>query len=214
MIISVVSILAIDFCLKDIEEIVSWGSEFGEIYYRLCLSIIASYIFYFIVIHLKSMRDKENINTFVSSKVCQIVGDYNKQLSEIKKVSNLKDDKTTYELEDWKDLLIKISPKAQAPLILGTRYATWMQYFSYYNKRTQSHIQKIFVNMPFLDSELVKILAHIDDCSHFSVIDLLSSVSFNNDNMEGFASTFLEYAELCRQLDEYYKKKLLEYKKQ
>lgn len=213
MIISVVSILAIDFCLQDIEEIVSWGSEFGEIYYRLCLSIIASYIFYFIVIHLKSMRDKENINTFVSSKVSQILGDYRSQLSEIKKVSDLKDAKTIYELEEWKNLLIKISPKAQAPLILGTRYATWMQYFSYYNKRTQSHIQKIFVHMPFLDSELVKILAHIDDCSHFSVIDLLSSVGFKNESMENFADMFLEYSNMCQELDEYYKKKLLEYKK-
>lgn len=213
MIASVASILTMDFYLKDIGEVVSWGSEFGEIYYRLCLSIIASYIFYFIVIHLKSMRDKENINTFVSSKVSQILGDYRSQLSEIKKVSNLKDDKTTYELEEWKNLLIKISPKAPAPLILGTRYATWMQYFSYYNKRTQSHIQKIFVNMPFLDSELVKILAHIDDCSHFSVIDLVSSVGFKNENMENFADMFLGYAELCQQLDEYYNKKLFEYKK-
>ena len=67
--------------------------------------------------------------------------------------------------------------------------------------------------MPFLDSELVKIIAHIDDCSHFSIIDLLSSIKFNNKSMENFADSFFKYAKLCQELEVYYNKKLIEYKK-
>lgn len=66
--------------------------------------------------------------------------------------------------------------------------------------------------MPFLDSELVDILAHIDDNHHFNIINLLSSVQCNNTNMENFASDFLEYSNLCKKLEDYYNKKLLEFR--
>lgn len=85
MIIALVSIVVIDFYLRDVEEIVSWGSEFGDIYYRICLSMIVSYIFYFIVVHLKAMKDKENVNKFISFKVSNILNTYKTQISDIKK---------------------------------------------------------------------------------------------------------------------------------
>lgn len=212
IIISFISIVVIDFYLKDIEEIVSWGSEFGNIYYRVCLSMIASYVFYFIVIHLKSIKDKENVNKFISFKVSNILSTYSSQISDIKKLSNSNEEKKYFELEELEKLFEKIDPNAQAPLILGTKYATWMQYFQSHNKRTQTHISKIFAQMPFLDSELVDILAYIDDNHHFNIINLLSSVQCNNTNMENFASDFLEYSNLCKKLEEYYNKKLLEFR--
>lgn len=213
MIISFISIIVIDFYLKDIEEIVSWGSEFGNIYYRVCLSMIASYVFYFIVIHLKSIKDKENVNKFISFKVSNILSTYNTQINEIKKLSNNIDEKKYFKLEELEKLFKNINPNAQAPLILGTKYATWMQYFQYNNKRTQKNINKIFVQMPFLDSELVDILAHIEDNHHFDIIDLISSLQFNNKSMESFASSFDRYANLCQKLEVYYDKKLIIYKK-
>lgn len=213
IIISCISIVVIDFYLKDIEEIVSWGSEFGNIYYRVCLSMIASYVFYFIVIHLKSIKDKENVNKFISFKVSNILSTYNTQINEIKKLSNNIDEKKYFKLEELEKLFKNINPNAQAPLILGTKYATWMQYFQYNNKRTQKNINKIFVQMPFLDSELVDILAHIEDNHHFDIIDLISSLQFNNKSMESFASSFDRYANLCQKLEVYYDKKLIIYKK-
>lgn len=213
IIISFISIVVIDFYLKDIEEIVSWGSEFGNIYYRVCLSMIASYVFYFIVIHLKSIKDKENVNKFISFKVSNILSTYNTQINEIKKLSNNIDEKKYFKLEELEKLFKNINPNAQAPLILGTKYATWMQYFQYNNKRTQKNINKIFVQMPFLDSELVDILAHIEDNHHFDIIDLISSLQFNNKSMESFASSFDRYANLCQKLEVYYDKKLIIYKK-
>ncbi|OCL98218.1 hypothetical protein AAX29_01737 [Aliarcobacter thereius] len=65
-VVSLISILAMDLYFRNIPEIFSWGSEFGDIYYRICLSIVASYIFYFIVVHLKAMKDKENVKNWKS----------------------------------------------------------------------------------------------------------------------------------------------------
>lgn len=53
LIIAIVSVVLMEAYLFDIPEIVPWGEELGNIYYKLCLSLMASYIFYFIVIHLK-----------------------------------------------------------------------------------------------------------------------------------------------------------------
>lgn len=211
-VVSLISILVMDLYLRNIPEIFYWGSEFGDIYYRICLSMVASYIFYFIVVHLKAMKDKENVNKFISFKVSNILNTYKTQISDIKKLSNSNEEKKYFELEELEKLFSKINPNTQAPLMLGTKYATWMQYFQSHNKRTQTHISKIFAQMPFLDSELVDILAHIDDNHHFNIINLLSSVQCNNTNMENFASDFLEYSNLCKKLEEYYNKKLLEFR--
>ncbi len=211
---AIISVILIDSYLNNIQEIVPWGSEFGEVYYKLCISLFSSYIFYFIVVHVKSIKDKENVNIFIANKIRNILSEYTSQIKEIEAKSILKSDILYFELTNIENMLEKINPKSNAPLILGNlnNYANWMQYFSYHNKRTREHIQKIFVHMPFLDSELVKILAHIDDCNHFSIIDILSGIEFGNDNLKSFGNSFYEYSKLCKDLDCYYNKKMSIYK--
>lgn len=50
--VSVVAVVGIEFFLRDIPEIIPKGAEIGEVVYRLSLSYISSYIFYFVVVHL------------------------------------------------------------------------------------------------------------------------------------------------------------------
>lgn len=215
LVIAIVSVIVMDVFLKDIQEIVSWGSEFGYVYYKLCLSLFASYIFYFIVIHIKLERDKENVNIFISNKIFLVIGEYKSQIDAIKKETNTLIEKQYLSQDEIETMFQQISPQGKAPLILGNinNYANWMQYFSFYRDRTQKTIQKIFVHMPFLDSKLVKILAHIDDCGHFKVIELLSNMTFGNNDMKPFASSFYEYSILCKELEDYGNKKMLKYKK-
>ena len=195
-------------------EIVSWGAEFGAVYYKLCLSIMSSYIFYFIVVHLKSQADKENLNAFVANKSYGVVGDYKSQILEFKKATNSALDDEYLSKEQVEEIFKAIDPKGNAPLLLGQlgNYANWIQYMSYHKGRTQKFIQKIFVKMPFLDSELVRLLADIDDCSHFSVIESTLNMTFNNNDMSAWASTFHEYSLTCQKLEKYNEKKLSQYK--
>lgn len=214
LVVAILSVIVMDVFLKDIPEIVSWGSEFGYVYYKLCLSLFASYIFYFIVIHIKLERDKENINIFISKKIFLVIGEYKSQIDAIKKETNILIEKQYFNQHEIETMFEQITPQGKAPLVLGkiNNYANWMQYFSFYSDRTQKTIQKIFVHMPFLDSKLVKILAHIDDCEHFTVIELLSNITFGNSNMKSFASSFYKYSILCKELEEYGNKKMLRYK--
>jgi len=217
LVVAILSVIIIDMYLKNMPEIVPWGNEFSEIYYRLCLSLFASYIFYFIVVHIKLERDKENVNVFISSKVFQIIGEYKAQINAIKKEVNSEIlDEYLNEIA-LENMFQQINTQSKAPLVLSNvgntvNYANWMKYFSYHNVRIQTTIQKIFVHMPFLDSKLVSILAHIDDCNHFTVVDLLSNMHLNQ-NMKSFASTFHGYSILCEELEEYANIKLVKYKK-
>ena len=214
LLIAILSVIVMDVFLKNIPEIVSWGSEFGDVYYKLCLSLFASYIFYFIVIHIKLERDKENVNIFISNKVFHILQEYKSQITSIKKETDSLIEKEYLNQSEIETTFQQINPSGEAPLFLSNikNYANWMQYFSFYKDRTQKTIQKIFVHMPFLDSKLVKILAHIDDCEHFTVIELLSNITFGNKDMESFASSFYKYSILCKELEDYGNKKMLKYK--
>ena len=200
--------------LLEMPEVIPWGSEFGAVFYKLCLSIMASYLFYFIVVHLKSQSDKENINAFVASKSFRVVGEYQSQIKAIQKEANANSDTDYPEKSDIENMFKAINPKSDAPLGLGQHggHANWMQYMSYHNNRTQSLVKKVFVKMPFLDSKLVRLLAEIDDCTHFSVIEATISFQFNNTDLSAWASSFYEYSIKCKELQEYNEKKLSEYK--
>jgi hypothetical protein len=213
LLVAVFSIVIIDGWLNSIPEVVPWGNEFGEIYFKICLSIISSYVFYFIVVHVKSVQDKENIGVFVSGKVRNVIGDYKSQIRELKKAANNSSDSEYFEKNDIESILKSINPKSQAPLILGGlgNYANWLQYLDYHKSRSQGFIQKVFVKMPFLESQLVSLLAKIDDCTHFMVLEHTANRQLNNTDMEAWASGFYDYAILCKELEDYHEKNLSQY---
>ena len=214
LVIAISSILIMEVYLLDIPEIVPWGAEFGMVFYKLCLSIMARYLFYFIVVHLKSQSDKENINAFVASKSYRVVGEYKSQIISIKKKSNSSIESEYPTKSEVEAMLKLINPKEQAPLILGEigHHANWMQYMAYHNLRSQELIKKVFVKMPFLDSKLVRLLAEIDDCSHFHAIDPAITSQFGNTDMSAWATLFHDYSVLCKKLEKYNERKLSEYK--
>lgn len=215
LILAILSVLLMDIYLKNIPEIVPWGYKFGEVYYKLCLSFFASYIFYFIVVHIKQVEDKNNVNIFIEKQVSRIIEDYKLQINAIKKETDYIDEKLYLEISELEEIFKKINSTNNAPLILGfnkiCKYANWMQYFEFHNKNTKEHIKKVFSHMLYLDSKLVKTLAHIDDCSHFSIVALLKDLHINT-SFASFSSTFYEYSKLCAELEAYYQSKLINYK--
>ena len=214
LVISIVSVVVIEAYLLEIPEIVSWGAEFGAVYYKLCLSIMASYIFYFIVVHLKVQADKENINAFVATKAYGVVRNYKAQLQALKKAAAFTADTEYLTKEEVEQVFKAINPLDNAPLLLRQlgNHANWLQYMKYHNDRTQELIKKTFVKMPFLDSKLVRLLAEIDDCSHFNTIDFFVNTHLRNKDMSAWAGHFFEYSIKCKELQEYNEKRLSQYK--
>ncbi len=63
----------IEFFLIDIPQLFSGGYKLGQFVGKICQSYISAFIFYFIVVHLKSEKDKRNINEYVGQKVYDIL---------------------------------------------------------------------------------------------------------------------------------------------
>lgn len=213
-IVAATSVVAIEVYFSQLPEVIPYGEAILEIYYRLCLSIIASYIFYFIVVHMKSQNDKENIYAFVASKSYNIVGDYKAQINALKKAAGWTCNNEYFSDQDISKMFGAINPNGVAPLQLGQLgiQANWIQFMDWRNNRTREFIKKIFVKIQFLESEFIKLLSEIDDCSHFSHIDGTVNVQVNNTDMKPWSGLFYEYSMKCKSLEEYNDAKLLQYK--
>lgn len=59
---SLASILLIDFWLIDTPEIFPGGYKLGQIIYKVSLSYISAFIFYFLVVHMKQRPGYERLH--------------------------------------------------------------------------------------------------------------------------------------------------------
>ncbi len=168
---AVASIVIMEVWLNSIPEIVSWGNEFGKVYFKICISIISSYVFYFIVVHIKSVQDKENINIFVEKEIKSIIKkheiwyrNHNKKLLE--------------------------------------------QYNIDFNVVEISQIIKnMFTIMPFLDTELIRLLSEILNSKY-----CLSKTNTSDLRIDSNTRDKNKYEELHKQLKKYYELNLESYK--
>ena len=210
------TIICINFWLINIPEIFTCGAKIGVIVEKLSLSYISAFIFYFLVVHIKTQKDKANIYTYINKKVYMVIGSCLGLINELSKSSNINLKEKYPNSEELTQMFLKINPNENAPLLLSVTsniYANWIQYFEYYKKRSNDATEKIFLKMPFLDTKLVNLLAKIDDCSHFMVIrNTVNTMPIKNTDLTSFQNTFSDYIELIKELEKYAEEKMKIYK--
>lgn len=214
-IVALITVCIIDFWLSDITELFSGGYKLGQITYKLCMSYISAFIFYFLVVHIKQQKDKENLYLYVSKKVHIINSSASGLISAISKASKITLTEKYPSKEELEIICKSIDPNTNAPLILGPQnnYANWIQYFNYSKKRSNNATEKVFRKMPFLDTELVNILARIEDNTFFLVLDhFLLDMPIQNKDITVFKQCLFSYFELIKELEKYADKKLFNYK--
>lgn len=177
--------------------------ELGILTEAILTSIIASYIFYLVVVHLKEQTDRDILQPYVEKHAKRIIGDCVSQLNGFSEASEVKLTLDELTQQDVENALSKIPPYSQAPLIISptNQHANWFQYFTYHEKRTKDSIRKLLNQLPFLDVTLVSLITSIDDSPHFTQLNILLEVHVNNSDMTAWASTFFDYCILCRQLN-------------
>ncbi len=160
-------------CFDNMPEYFPYTHKLGMLLHKISLSIIASYIFYFIVVHLKQKRDKLNINVFVEEEVYSIIRKHKQEIdsAEPSTVPNYGIDKT---------IIIEIV----------------------------SIIKNIFLVMPFLDTELVKILSKILNSKYYLSVD-----KYYEENISKSPNDFKMYKKFHAELKKYYNLKLVQYRK-
>lgn len=211
---SLASILLIDFWLIDTPEIFLGGYKLGQIIYKVSLSYISAFIFYFLVVHMKQQKDKENLKSYLGKKTRMVIASYKAIIKSLAKESGLEVESEYLKDSEIKIICSKINPHAEAPLLLDYRstkplYANWIQYLAYEKRRSDAAIEKIFMKMPFLDTILVNKLANIEDCSYFMQIPQVErTMPIKNQDIQFLSNSIMKYRDMIADLENYINKNL------
>lgn len=182
--------------------------DFGVVFDAILVSVIASYVFYFFVVHLKSISDRKTIWPYVGRHSRIIVGSCVSQLSKISKASGVN---LSLEGLDGKDVNLafaKLNPYSPSPLCISYPgvMANWIQYFEYHNHRAKNAIGRVLGQLIYLEPKHVSLISAIDDCTHFMVVDGMRGQKVSNSNLSAWSTAFYDYCIQCRELECYLKR--------
>jgi hypothetical protein len=180
--------------------------ELGIIVEAVLTSVIASYIFYFIVVHLTSFREHEHIEPFVQKHLTQMVGDAHGVLAAISNASSIELKLSTLTKQELHDALLKIPANSPSQLMLftqhpQTRAASWMEFFQYRSNRSKTSALKLLRHVTLIGAKRIRLITAIDDCSYFIQIEQMIALPISSSsNLSFLDSTLYKYFGLCQEL--------------
>lgn len=178
--------------------------DLGVIIEAILASVVASYVFYLLVVHVKEQSDREVLRPYVEKHTKRIIGECKAQINEISRTSLIPIDLDTLAEADLRSALSRIPPHSDAPLLISAhsnQHANWFQFFVHHQDRSRSSIRKLLDQLPFLDATHVQILTEVDDCSHFAGLIYLRDAKVSNSDLTVWAKPFYEYCQLCKKLN-------------
>ncbi|OCH53329.1 hypothetical protein A6E08_21460 [Vibrio lentus] len=200
---SITSILAIDLYFGELPELFHGGEKLLNAYYNFCIGLVASYVFYLIVVHVKEQSDKDNVKTYVFSKSRRVVGNYKSVIRAIKKEVGYMGEEDYFEQEKIHEFFLKVVPNSDAPMISSydSSRLNWVQFLNDYRMSSIQLIDKILKIMPYLDTEHIRLLSAIEDSHYFIEINGLSGIG--NPDISIWSKTFYKYSLDCKALEKY-----------
>lgn len=211
---SALVILSNDVIFAERLEVYPLGTQLWDLVYKLSLALIASYVFFYINVHLRGLREKESLRPFLYHHTLLIVEDAEK-LSELFGMatglgvtSSKRSAAYEWELEKWpNDNLLPDSETAVRmcqsvdPNTTPPHYGEdWFEVLSVIRNETVESISRIYTVTPFLDPQYLKLAADVEDAARW--LDV--SPNPPPEKTLAFMSTAIsEYFESIRRLRDY-----------
>jgi hypothetical protein len=189
--------------LNAIPELFVGGHVLGLIAEAVLASFVASFIFYFVVVHLKEHQDKERIAPHVKRWASRIVFNCTLQLNSIAhesghdlKFPNPDKTKLTSALE-------KINPELEPPARLLTPKSSenWLEMMASCSEDTEMVAQNILRQALYINSNLVSIIIDITETMHHRTIKVDAKIPFGSSTLRGRADYFYAYWVKCWELE-------------
>ena len=134
--ISFIWIIIYKLLFLDMAELFPKAHEISEILYGLSASIVASSIFYYIVVYRSAKQKLDKVRKHIFERVCRFELDKIMILKDIYSLKGLKIPKEIPERwEDFRDVCDGIILTDKAPIIFGNpsyKPKDWFEYFEYY----------------------------------------------------------------------------------
>lgn len=211
LLIAIFTYILIEFWFINYIELFPGAFKVGQFFSKLSISYISAFIFYFIVVHIKSEKDKANVNEFVGHKVYSIITCANLFIQPLLQKDNPKAKFEDFDLNNLKKLLRSIDRNSkEAPYLINNENATWLVWFEYLKNSTFDSINNIFNRYQYVDTNLIKLITRIENSLFFTQWNLLYRFDF--DNTFGlYEFQIRTYLKLINDLKEYADKNLNEY---
>tara|TARA_B110001469_G_C9629287_1_gene314556 strand:+ start:1299 stop:2060 length:762 start_codon:yes stop_codon:yes gene_type:complete len=203
-------VFIIDFSSFKIPELIDGTAKRAEtLIYTLCISYIASYIFYFLNVYLKEKRERDSILPLIANNVISIIVNNQSIIKALKKLpinSSLNDIPS---LEEFKELLKKVDPNQKAPMFYKDK--TWIYLFQNRRESTLKTIEKIFISGEHVDTKLRAILLQIQSSLYLKEDYAFNSYSYKKETLDDYSLVFHKYFLLIQELRDFYDKNLKSY---
>lgn len=137
--------------------------KFGKLFVTLAISFLASFVFYFVQVHLPAVKDKEEIYPSLAKLFGSMLGLERILLTQLLgiKMEEMSEDKI-------KSCVEKLDLYSEAPLTIGSAYAedhraNWIEYCLYRVERIDNNWNLLIQYSNYLDSECMSLLMRIQN---------------------------------------------------
>src|SRR3989304_389198 len=173
-------------------------------------SLLASLVLWYLTVILPRKRDQTNIAEHTRTILNGIIGQGIIVFNTLLRSAEIDRDFKSITLKDIKELGPKIKLRTEAPPIVGfyiIKGVNYAQYLVFYKDRTVADLDRMFIYIHFLESQLVKHLNTILHSEYFQLCDVwLKNVErFTDPDMTSFDGALYEYYNAIRSLESYCK---------
>jgi len=195
-----------DFILTDIFQPNSSSSKIINLVYLFSFSYLTSFIFYFLVVHLKNLQDRLNIYEYIKNKNKGIIEKTESILRDLKNRSRVSFNSKYPSTEELNKVFLIINLSETSPHLsfngLSGYFTSWFEYFADHKNDIDEILNKILRYAQYVESDYVKLLLKIEDCNFFDFI----SYTFGLSVMD---KSFKKDVNLTKDLVKYIKKEVI-----
>lgn len=209
-ILCIITVLIIDFTTIKIPEWVEGtGARAEGLIYTLCISYIASYIFYFLNVYLREKKERDSILPLIANNVILIIVNNQSIINALKQQKINSSLKGLPTQEEFKQLLKEVNPKKNIPMLYKNK--PWTYLFQNRRESTLDKIDKIFSLGKHVDDQLRAILFKMQSSQYLKEDYAFNSSNFEKDSLDECSLVFYNYFKLIQELRVFYEKKLKNY---
>lgn len=210
----VVFLLIMELVLRKIPAPYPMFVRLGDLFVTLAISFLASFIFYFVQVHLSGVKEKEDIYPSLAKLFSSMLGLEKNLLTQLLGIK-----KEEMSVEQIKSCVEKLDLYTDAPLTIGSanaadHRANWIEYCLYRVERIDKTWNLLINYSAYLDSECMSILIRIqNDCTFLDQVRRMFPIC--NGRMHRLSiedsGLFVEFWHFVEEQDAYYHKVFASY---
>lgn len=202
--VSCIIIFFIEFVFSRWTEFFKGGAKIGTLISGLSLSVIASTIFYFFLVHIKDYRDKAAMNKFITASAIDLVGLSYTMFDGLAKGANVEFSDLYPSKEETEEICKNISPEGLSAVysVFPFQPLTWVLFMNEKYLQFRKSSERIFLLMPYTPTSLLKITFEINDCLFLGQVNrnAMNPNLICNQNLSFMSVSMFDYSLLIKEL--------------